>query len=80
LYLGNADSSKRNRRRVSDRNFSELERELRIKRIQNVIRHEEELNQLQMKHLQEKYAFDIRTAKANAELAELNLKQEKENF
>jgi len=78
LYLGNADSSKRNRR-VSDRNFSELERELRIKRIQNVIRHEEELNQLQMKHLQEKYAFDIRTAKANAELAELNLKQEKEN-
>jgi len=52
---------------------------LRIKRIQNVIRHEEELNQLQMKHLQEKYAFDIRTAKANAELAELNLKQEREN-
>jgi len=53
---------------------------LRIKRIQNVdVRHEEELNQLQMKHLQEKYAFDIRTAKANAELAELNLKQEKEN-
>jgi len=78
LYLGNADS-KRNRRRVSDKNFSELERELRIKRIQNVIRHEEELNQLQMKHLQEKYAFDIRTAKANAELAELNLKQERKN-